>query len=317
MRVFRVHGVTLGSAIALPELTPSRASRPDCFVRLADGPRARKADRYHAWHAGGQTRLVFLRAGDAYVLRFPGLAVFEIAADGTFIDCRPRHGLPPSTLRHLLLDQVLPLVLSRAGRTALHASGVHVPGIGAVAFAGGSGRGKSTIAAALSRRRWPLIADDCVVVRHEPSRGPIVVPAYPGLRLWRETTRRLGLNTSGSRAVAHYTRKVRVRVHPWRSRPSALAAVFVLGPRYARGPAARVERLPPRDGCLALARVMFVLDIADRGQLQAEFAALTSIAAQVPIYQLRVRSAGDVDEAGDVIFDVLRGGAALRPRVDS
>ena len=35
---------------------------------------------------------------------------------------------PPETIRHLLLNQVLPLVLSRRGRTVLHASAVSYAG---------------------------------------------------------------------------------------------------------------------------------------------------------------------------------------------
>lgn len=54
--------------------------------------------------------------------------------------------------------------------------------------------------------------------------------------------------------VAHYTNKARVPVARRRLHRGVLAAVFVLGSRYDRGQVARIDRLTPLEGCLALAR---------------------------------------------------------------
>lgn len=314
MQIFAIHGLRVASAVPLPELSASWATRADCVVELSPARDAVRGKRFHVWRVRGRTRLVFARAADGYVLRFPGLATFDVSEDGTRIHCRPVPDLPTSTLRHLLLDQVLPLALSRTGRTALHASAVHVPRLGAVAFAGETGRGKSTLAAALARRHWPFITDDCLVLR----RGApctTVQPGYPGSRLWRETASALGLRRPSNVSVAHYTDKARVAVGRCRLRPSVLAAVFVLGSRYDRGPAACIERLRPLDACMALARYLFVMDVADRRQLSQSFAALTTIAACVPVFRLRVRRAGHVHhlrELEDAIHATLRSTSPLR-----
>ena len=59
---------------------------------------------------------------------------------------------------------VLPLALQALGSEVLHASAVRTPS-GVVALCGVSGTGKSTIALALSRRGYPLWADDAVELR--------------------------------------------------------------------------------------------------------------------------------------------------------
>ena len=50
-----------------------------------------------------------------------GLATFLIDGGGGAITCRPHETLPPGTLEHLLIDQVLPRVLTHRGRVVIHA----------------------------------------------------------------------------------------------------------------------------------------------------------------------------------------------------
>jgi hypothetical protein len=95
-------------------------------------------------------------------------------------------GLPRTTFRHLLLDQVLSLVLSQSGHFVLHASAVHSNEFGTVAFVGHAGSGKSTLGGALGIRGCSVASDDCLVVA-DVGGTPMVVPGYPGLRLWRDS----------------------------------------------------------------------------------------------------------------------------------
>jgi hypothetical protein len=189
-----------------------------------------------------------------------------------------------------LLDQVLPLALSRRGRLLLHASAVHVPGIGALAFAGPTGRGKSTLAAALASRGGRILSDDCLAL--EPcARGLQVLPAYPGLRLWPDAlSRALRRGTTGG-PVAHYTRKRRVNGGTLRfqSHPSALRALFLLSERGAADPTVRIRRCRASARLMGLVKYAYLLDIEDREHLARLFDALASIATSVPVLRLRVR----------------------------
>src|SRR5205807_10064457 len=122
--------------------------------------------------------------------------------------CYPVPGTPLETLKHLLLDQVLPLLLSQQGKLVLHASAVAGPG-GALAFTGPSGHGKSTLAASFSTNGYELLTDDCLMV--EDRNGSIFgTPLYPSLRLYPEVIRTLFPKQPASTPVTHYSSKQRL-----------------------------------------------------------------------------------------------------------
>src|SRR5438874_2497420 len=292
-RAYLFCGETIVSTIDLPLLERSDSLNPACTIereRSAAGPPANDA-WFHHWRIGRQRPwLSFGRRDDGYLLRFPDLADFLVSADGTSIRACPARALPADTLRHLLLDQVLPLALSRRGRVMLHASAVHVPGLGALTFAGPTGRGKSTLAAALASHGGRVLSDDCVAL--EPHAGGVqALPAYAGLRLWPDAaSRQLRRGTRDGR-VAHYTRKRRVnggrlRFH---RHPSPLRAVFLVSGRGAAGPAAIIRRCRASERLIGLVKCAYLLDIEDREHLARAFDALAAIATSVPVLRLRVR----------------------------
>jgi hypothetical protein len=291
IRQYAFHGGTLASTFALPELRPASGGHPVCSVdRAADGPDG-PCDWFHTWRLDGRTCLAFGRRADGYLLRVPRMADFVVSANGRRVRCHARRSLPGATFRHLLLDQVLPLALSRLGRLVLHASAVHVPGLGAIAFVGRAGRGKSTIAAALAADGCPLVTDDCLVVH--PGAGnapPLVFPAYPGVRLWQDAAEALGVRRSAGAAVAHYTSKRRVRHDGLasRTRASPLRAVFILTGRYRAGPPCRAGVLGARDRFMAVMRYLYLLDVADSRQLTRAFLDVASLVDRVPILKLQV-----------------------------
>jgi hypothetical protein len=101
------------------------------------------------------------------------------------------------TVRHLLIDQVLPHYLVAAGaRTVLHASSVGVQ-IGdssrAIVFLGPSGAGKSTTAAGCVAAGAALLADDFALLDFSGP-NPALVPAGVGVRLWSDVARRIDIS---------------------------------------------------------------------------------------------------------------------------
>lgn len=282
--------------MALPELRllPSPSSRePAIAIERVDAIGTRTPDWFHHWTVTGSRParrrrwLSFGHVADGRLLRFHGVADFHVSPAGDAIRCAPTAGCTPITLRHLLLDQVLPLVMSQRGRLVLHASAVHLDGFGTVAFAGAAGLGKSTLATALGRRGGAIVADDSLVV---DDRGGVLqaVPGYPGVRLWRDALH--GLGVSRPDRVAQYTSKARIgRPHlEFRSRPSPLKAIFMLGPRTRSGTAAHAQPIAARDRLVALTRAAYVMDVTDRHQLTSIFVALAELATRVPVADLRV-----------------------------
>ena len=103
---------------------------------------------FHTWSfPNGTPWTEFYRVGWGYLLRFPGLADFEVSANGLEVTCFPAPDVSEATSQHLYLNQVLPLVLSKQGHRVFHASAVEI-GAGAVVFAAESGRGKYMISQA-------------------------------------------------------------------------------------------------------------------------------------------------------------------------
>ena len=266
---------------------------------------------FHHWHIKGHRRRPWLSIGrraGRYLLRFPDLADFDVSAAGDRIVCRPSPRLARSTLQHLLLDQVLPLALGRSGHLVLHASAVHVPRVGCVAFVGSTGSGKSTLAAALGLRGCPVVTDDCLVVRS--GSGELAIPGYPGLRLWRDAARGLGLGRDAGATVAHYTAKRRLGSSAvrFRAQPSPLKVIFVVGPRRRPGAPTRARALAARDRLMALAPYTQVMDVEDRRQLLQMFRSLSTLVSDVPVVRLNVREGrGQVLEAADEVLASLPG----------
>ena len=227
--------------------------------------------------------------GDAFVLRFPRLVDFVVSADGSAVGAFPRPRTPRDTIRHLWLDQVLPLVLSLQGRIVLHASAVATPH-GAVAFVGGSRAGKSTMAACLGVTGWRPLTDDGVMVTRRGERV-MAVPSYSGVRLWPDIAERLAPAFRGSRAVAHYTDKRRFTradaLVPFATGARRLRRLYLLAPR-GRAPrgGALLERMPRRDAVVSLVRFTFCLEPREPHRLADQFSQLSTYTSLVGVRRL-------------------------------
>jgi hypothetical protein len=292
----RYAGLILAAGFPLPEL-PRATGRP--FITLSMGPRRRSDARHdwlHQWRQpqGSEWMRVARRPG-GYVVQFPRLAEFDVTARA--IVCSPRVGVPARTVRHLLLDQVLPAILASRGRVVLHASAVAVNGR-AIGFIGPAGAGKSTLAAALARRGAPTLTDDALVIDVR-KRQVMATPAYPGLRLWPESRALLGAWGTVRRArVAHYNTKERwfgARL-PFDARVRPLDALYVL----ARGRRVGVRPLSPQQAMMALVRFSMLLDATDRAAVRRGFELASAVVERVPVLRITVpRGARALAEACD------------------
>jgi hypothetical protein len=290
MAIHRVSGLSLAADIPLPELPRTRSARaPDLRFSLLSRRRRPAAPRtwlYRWREEDGSAWISLARTRGGYLVRFAGTADFLLSRDTRAIRCHARLRVPTVTVRHLLLDQILPMVLGHRGHLAIHASAV-VAGRGALAFAGKAGWGKSTLCACLARSGHPPLADDCLVIRER--RGCLeAVPSYPGLRLWPDVARALGRGLPEGRPVADYSDKRRVepgRGTTRRSGAAPLVAIYVLAPP-GRAKTARISRLAPREAVGRLLAHTHRLDVTDRTRLTAELDALGRLVGRVPVFEL-------------------------------
>ena len=280
---FQFCALALASSVNLPELPDSDRPDPDIVFRVTSRqPPAAIGEPLHRWEsADGALWLTISRCLGGYVLQFPDLATFFLAEDAKSLRCRPHPGTPTGSIRHLLLDQVMPLVLSRMGRVVLHGSAVATAG-GVLAFAGESGQGKSTVADAFVRHGAELVSDDCLLL-DEAGGAFRLVPSYPGLRLWPDVARAVPRGAVAV-PVCHYSRKERLhQAIPFVREPRALRRLYLLA-----NPADDISIAPiaPRDALIELVKSSFVLDITDPVSLRLSFETLSRLAALGLVYRL-------------------------------
>ncbi len=219
------------------------------------------------------------RSAGAYHVRIVGFAEFRVTAARVQVEAEPT--ARASTIRHLLLDQVLPLALAAEGHLVLHASAVCRVEAGVMALAGAAGAGKSTMAAALRREGWSVMADDGVLVQEA---GGLVqaVPAYAGLRVWPDAVEAAGLSAHAVTEVAEYSAKLRLSdPASGHCGPAPLRSVYVLED----GTECRFERMTPRDAAMALVRHAYRADLDDRDAIAAQLHACVRLAERVPVWR--------------------------------
>ena len=228
---------------------------------------------YHRWQlASGEDWITFHRDGDTYVLRFPDLADFRISAHGRRVHCDAASDVPEATLRHLL-NQILPLVLNGQRATVLHAGAVEVDE-GAVAFVGPTGRGKSTLTAALANRGFRFLTDDALQMSLSASGQPVAAPGQPHLRLW---------NASDS------TAKARVAAGPdlpHCDQERGLRAIYLLG-EGGDGAEPTFERVRPSAALLELIQNSFLLDPESPELVKLQHDNLSAIVGTVPVFRMK------------------------------
>lgn len=241
---------------------------------------------FHVWaFPDGTEWTLFYRIESGYLLRFPELADFHVSAEGLAVRCWPMPNLSETTLHHLYLNQVLPLILSRQGKLVFHASAVEFNG-GAIAFVAESGRGKSTLAAsfAISGRRF--LTDDGLEL--QPSRdGYEVLPRHPSIRLWDDSQEALLDRHVTSAPPLPFTSKSRflAGVHlPHCDQPLPLRHAYFLGDDRARGVLFR--RLSEAEALVEWVKHSFLLDVEDRPMLGDHFDRVARLASHIPCYHL-------------------------------
>ncbi|MDH4073532.1 MAG: hypothetical protein OEV41_10560 [Gammaproteobacteria bacterium] len=226
----------------------------------------------------------FHRSKVGYLLRFPGLADFEVSADGTEVAAWPAEDTDEATIEHLYINQLVPLAMSRQGRPAFHASVVTVTG-GAVALLGSAGAGKSTLAASFALGEAGFLTDDALLVE-ERDDGFYAIPSHPSLRLWADSVEALVGEPESLAGAICYSTKARLLAGEALAHdvePRRLLAAFRLG---GNSEFVTIKPLAGSDRYRAWLDNSFLLDIEDRDLLAQHFDWTHRISGAVPTFTL-------------------------------
>lgn len=176
MRDYRVYGLTVRSDIELtgwPVLPTRSETRPEVRIqRIAVSAPQPPAEAYTAAGRVEQGRVTFA---------IRGVARYDIEG-GTDVRVEPEPTARPEDVLLYLTGSVMGATMHQRGIFPLHASAVELGGV-AVAIAGPSGTGKSTLAMTLVRRGGRLVTDDIAAVEPLSTDQVGIWPGAPRVKL--------------------------------------------------------------------------------------------------------------------------------------
>jgi hypothetical protein len=283
-------GLNVISNITIRELTISRTDEVGFIFSLKSSRQQLKDYPWtRHWTSPSGEKMISYSKKDHHWLRFPDLADFQIASQANEIACYPISKTPQETIRHLLLDQVLPRCLAHQGRTMVHASAVQLEH-GLILFIGDSGTGKSTLAGNFHQAGQPVVSDDCLWIK-EGERAIKAVPTYGGLRLWDDSLQVLFPAEQNIQSMAHYSTKKRVLINEGDARKFMrgipILAVIVLSPVVdSQDSEITLEQLSNREAFIALMKQSFQLDVLDIKRMTRHIRAVGRIVPRIPTYRL-------------------------------
>ncbi|MCT8138136.1 aldolase [Anaerobacillus sp. CMMVII] len=154
----------------------------------------------------GQWKNISKQEDDYFVLRenlimfcMPGIAIFSIE-NGDKIYVTPLENSQEDHIRLYLLGTCMGAILMQRKILPLHGSAVAINGK-VYAIVGDSGAGKSTLASAFLHRGYRLLSDDVIPVSFNEDNIPIVTPAYPQQKLWKESLDAYGMQSDLYRPI--------------------------------------------------------------------------------------------------------------------
>jgi hypothetical protein len=192
---YSAYGLTIASEINSPQLTPliPPPDNPsaDVFIRFGEAPQSLE---------NPVAQGAFFQASPTqFLLHVKTIGSF-LVLEGREIIIQPAPQATQEEVNLFLFGSVFGAVLHQRGYLALHASAIVTPR-GSVLFMGNSGHGKSTTAAAFLRRGYQILADDVCALRLDQSGRPVVIPAFPQLKIWADAAEKLNTDIQSLRKV--------------------------------------------------------------------------------------------------------------------
>ncbi|MBW4557539.1 MAG: hypothetical protein KME59_16680 [Trichormus sp. ATA11-4-KO1] len=234
MKTYQAYNLSIASELLLPELIEiEKEGNPDVIVRFGKPEDITNVE----FDRGSKFRGDVAEVGMFLVQK------------GCEITIAPEPGVDEALLCTILLGPILSILLRQRGLLVLHASCVDINNK-AVAFMGGSGWGKSTLATAFHTSGFDVLSDDVMPIQID-SGQPIVFPAYPQFKLWPEAAASLGQDTESLSPIHQNAPKLGYKfARGFQQNPLPLQRIYVL----ARGDEHEITELQPQDAFVELVR---------------------------------------------------------------
>jgi hypothetical protein len=328
-QIYRTYGLTLESDLPITGLSPATSPHPPSDIQL-------HFRTIPSWAAQAlslpltSTRVrpsaLFPGDGSFILSEFADRRYLQLTyGDGTqfLMDCAatriwgdPGPGLSHDDLCIYLLGPVMGFVLRQHGKTTLHASALTIAKRG-IAIVGEAGAGKSTTAAMLALRGWPVLCEDVCALREAAGQFQ-ALPAYPRVCLWPDSVQFLFSSREALPALVTGWDKRFLPLDGSRaafaSTAAPLAAIFLLSGRSDEQSAPRIELISQREALLQLVQNTYMNWYLERRQRANEFDVLTRLVSSVDCF--RVIASSDparLPALAALIEDKVMGHPAVNP----
>ncbi len=201
---YKAFGLTFKSCMEHPGfIVENETASPDCTISFGTVPR--KLSGYGRIQAEGS------KTGGQFLLKIKNVGRY-LVANGESITIEKA---PEATDRDVLLflwASAIGALLHQRGMIIIHGSSIKT-GEHAVIFSGTSGSGKSTIASAfVSENEAQIISDDISAITIAESGIPVVVPGYPLIKLWRDSSEKLLIEWDDTMLIRESVNKMIVKI---------------------------------------------------------------------------------------------------------
>lgn len=221
--------------------------------------------------------------GNGYTLSFHQTCAFWIDHNLRSVRVHPFADVHPDMAALLFVGNVIACILTLAGECVLHASAVEI-GDSALAFAGGSGMGKSTLAALLCANGARFITDDLLRLQPE-GKGFRCFSGTGQIRL-RKGAAALAENFSATAQGTHPDGRIAVTMDGNRS-TVPLGAIVIPHPSR-QGKELKLQRLTLSMSLLYLMAFPRTQGLQQGKHLQRRIDSFGRIAASTPIFKAEI-----------------------------
>jgi hypothetical protein len=253
MHFYTAYGLSIESAIALPELLPTIETTADVVIKFGKVDcslmKPYRGSELMSQHVTTNEVAFYWREAGAMQVNGNNEIIIDPLPD---VEERMLH-LP-------LLGMIFAVMLHQRGILTLHGSAVEIDGSAAI-FLGGKGWGKSTLAATLYARGHQLITDDLVAVNFTANGNPLIVPGFPQLKLLPEAAAfALGDDPDTLPEIAKgFEKRARRGIERFSSKSLPIKAIYQID----KGPTLAIKPLNPQEAVLQIIANSFIARCTD------------------------------------------------------
>lgn len=221
-----------------------------------------------------------------FALRFKEYLDFFISKDFKKIWFSNKNDIDINTLQHLLIDQVIPRIISDDRSIVFHASAIEYKNK-VIAFIGESGSGKSTSVLALSNQSKNInfLCDDSILIK-KCENSFLSIPSYSAIRVWPDSANKLQRNKHKSQKVSAINNKLILyeKTQNIDFSPKTLAAVYNLNPENNKK--ISIKKMTSKKAFEEMTKGIFRLDVYNRDELRKEFSFVSQLTQNINFFDI-------------------------------